>query len=97
MAVANCLVGMSMFSFTARAVAASVELNRDRTIDLTLRYYHLTEDLETVEVKAFASIVEDYSTEQGRLLRRVAADVKKRFIKKMARHQIALRGEKGEL
>lgn len=77
--------------------AAVVKLNRDRCIDLTLRYWHLTEDLETVEVKALAIIVEDYTTNQQVLLHRLAADTKKRFLKKMARHHIALRGERGEL
>jgi hypothetical protein len=76
---------------------AAVKLNRDRTLDLSLRYWHLTEDFETVEVKAFATIVEDYSTDQCRLVRRLAANARSRFLKKLARHHIALRGEKGEL
>lgn len=78
-------------------LVAVVVLDRDRTIDLKLRYWHLTEELESVEVTAHAWMCEDYATEQSRLVRRLAADAKSSFVNQLARHHIALRGEKGEL
>jgi hypothetical protein len=75
----------------------TVILDRDRSIDLTLRYWHLTEDLESVEVEALVSKIEDYSTPQGIMMKRMVTEAMTNFLKKLSRHQIVLRGEGGGL
>jgi hypothetical protein len=76
---------------------AGVELNPDSMMDLTLTYWHLTEDLDRVEITASAFQVEEYSMPLPAIVRRLMANAKMSLVKNLARHHIALRGEKGEL
>lgn len=76
---------------------AVVEFNPDAMMDLTLTYWHFTEDLDRVEVTASAYQVEWPQGLHLAIVRRLAADAKTNLMKNLARHHIALRGEKGEL
>ncbi|MGA2178812.1 MAG: hypothetical protein ABSH15_04435 [Verrucomicrobiota bacterium] len=80
------------------AVVPVLKLDRELTLDVTLRYWHLTEDFQQVEISGAAYHVSESSTDAPQaIVRRLAADAKVRLVKNLARHQIALVGERGEL
>ncbi|MDR3459585.1 MAG: hypothetical protein P4N60_19320 [Verrucomicrobiae bacterium] len=79
------------------STVAVVKLNPDRMFDVRLRYWHLTEDLDQVEVQSSECVVENYEDDPQRIVRRLAATAKASLVKSLARHGITLRGERGEL
>jgi hypothetical protein len=76
---------------------AVLELNPEAMMDVVLTYWHLTEDLDEVKVTASAYQIEYEGLQSQKVVRRLAADAKTNLMKNLARHHIALRGEKGEL
>ena len=79
------------------AIVAVIKLDGDRMTTLRISYWHLDEDLATVEVTGDASVGEFPEEVQASVMRRLAANAKSSLIRNLARHHIALRGERGEL
>ncbi|HXI70279.1 MAG TPA: hypothetical protein VNN22_07975 [Verrucomicrobiae bacterium] len=79
------------------ALLPQIPFNGDRSLDFNLRYWQLTEDLDDLEIKSQNMIVDFNAANGERIARRLIANVKKQFIKALARQQITLRGPKGEL
>ena len=90
----DSIAGVLEILFSALSV---VKLNHDHAFDLQLRYWHLTEDIESVEIKSRDIVVENYEEASMTIIRRMAADAKTSLVTSLWRHGITLRGERGEL